>query len=536
MADPHRPAAAAGATIIESVPEGRTLSANKVNDVDNYAQDDLSLLSWLMLFRQERHSLRLSASNIAAVAGYHPWKELPQLLFEHIYQSRRGQLLLQQDCDNLSIELIDITPDDDDLALQQLAAKAGVSVQAALDVKNGKRVLHSVDEIQDLKESILKKARLKDAAEMKELTEAVRSAIDTSFGTYHEDDALDQYQRMTGWPVTGRNSETMVWEHFDSDGPPSKVYPLPRRQQRRDAAIAADDGSRDGEAADGKDSSNHAEPVSSTSRKADEASDMDTYSACTRQEQGAGIDAKRQQDVTSERPRPFFSIRGSIDGIREELMIRDRPVSKVDDDDEDDDDSFCTRPVIVECKHRTTAKAIAKSPPLHDQIQTVVYMLMYQVDQADIIQVLRSKNNGAQKRKRNGDDIKNKTPEMQDVMTEGSSTRTTTTTTGSVPQQQPLSTTKIAVHRISLDDPVHRHRFHWEQTVLPRIWSFVDVVYSFRADDHRRYMLLLAIASKANHDAWKILFEACPWLELSDTAFRRNDATATTGTAAAVAT
>jgi hypothetical protein len=232
MADPERRAAAAGATIIGSGPEGRTLSSNKVNDKDddNDAHDELSILSRLTLFRQERHSLRLSASNIAAVAGYHPWKELPQLLFEHIYQSRRGQLLLQQDCDNLSIDLID--QDDDDLALQQLAAKAGVSVQAALDVKNGKRVLHSVDEVQDLKELILKKARLVDAAEMKELTEGVRNAIDTSFGTYHEDDALDQYQRMTGWPVTGRNSETMVWELFDSTGPPSKVYSLPRRQQQ----------------------------------------------------------------------------------------------------------------------------------------------------------------------------------------------------------------------------------------------------------------------------------------------------------------
>jgi hypothetical protein len=216
-------------------------------------------------------------------------------------------------------------------------------------------------------------------------------------------------------------------------------------------------------------------------------------------------------------------------------MLRDRPVSKVDDDGEDDDDSFCTRPVIVECKHRTTAKAIEKSPPLHDQIQTVVYMLMYQVDQADIIQVLRSKKHGVKKRKRNGDDTKKETSEMQDAMTEGSSTQTntTTTTTGSVSQQQSPSTTTIAVHRISLDDPVHRHRFHWEQTVLPRIRSFVDAVYNFRADDHRRYLLLLAIASKANHDAWKILFEACPWLEPSDTAFWRNDATATIGTTAA---
>jgi hypothetical protein len=462
----------------------------------------------LTLFRQERRSLRLSASNIAATAGYHPWKDLPMLFLDLIYQGRRGQQLLQQDSENLSIEMI---AQNDETALQQLAAKAGVSVQDALDVKSGKRALHSVQDAQDLKNAILKKARLTNAAEMKELVEGVRSAIDTSFGTYNEDEALDQYERTTGWPVTERNAEIMTWD-FDDHGRPGKAQP--HRRHRPAAVVAlADDSSVVVTDSDGRD----VEHVPST---APVDTDTGTSSVSLQQENGERIRRERQ-DTPKETPRPFFSILGSIDGIREELFIRDRPVAKaevksdeevVDDIDDDDDDSFCTRNVIVECKHRMAA--IKKSPPLHDQIQTVIYMLMYKVDQADIIQVLRSKKSSIIRNNETSKDTSSK----EDDSTVGGSTNTTT----AGPDQQQLSTT-IAVHRITLDDTIHQHRHHWEQTIVPRVVSFVDAVYNFRADDHQRYRLLLAIASKTYRDAWTILFAACPWLEPAETAFRLID-------------
>jgi hypothetical protein len=130
---------------------------------------------------------------------------------------------------------------------------------------------------------------------------------------------------------------------------------------------------------------------------------------------------------------PFFYILGSVDGIRDELVAAapgsssssskkdsssssdligsshgssnsnndtinggtinaasvNRSAAPLDDDgnDDDDDESWTVRPVIVECKHRMGS--IHQPPPLHDQIQTVVYCLMYNVTEADIVQVSR---------------------------------------------------------------------------------------------------------------------------------------------------
>ena len=51
----------------------------------------------ILEFRNKKDSLRLSASNVAAMAGFHPFSSLPQLMLQLVYQSRRGQQLLAHD-------------------------------------------------------------------------------------------------------------------------------------------------------------------------------------------------------------------------------------------------------------------------------------------------------------------------------------------------------------------------------------------------------------------------------------------------------
>lgn len=89
---------------------------------------------------------------------------------------------------------------------------------------------------------------------------------------------------------------------------------------------------------------------------------------------------------------------------------------------------------------------------------------------------------------------------------------------------------QITISRISLHDPIHNHQHHWNETLLPRLASFVDAVYNVRKDDGKRYRLLMALVqeqnlydddAESNVEAWKVLWDEMPWLRDCDTAFWR---------------
>lgn len=50
----------------------------------------------------------------------------------------------------------------------------------------------------------------------------------------------------------------------------------------------------------------------------------------------------------------------------------------------------------------------------------------------------------------------------------------------------------VLVSRVELDCRTYRHRQHWEQVVLPRLYEFARMVYRFRGDDLLRWRYLLA--------------------------------------------
>jgi hypothetical protein len=245
------------------------------------------------------------------------------------------------------------------------------------------------------------------------------------------------------------------------------------------------------------------------------------------------------------RPLPFFKIVGCVDGIRDEIYIgnsaTNQPVppnnpgleshatldekGEFSDDEMDqmmseyktpskrqstnndthnefsDNDNLILRPIVVECKHRM--KRAQVPPPLYDQIQTCLYCQMYEVDEADLIQVVRHqhaepelKADGKEGIKTNGNDNKH---------------------------------IEIIISRISLNDPIHNHQYHWNATLLPRLASFVNAVYSIRKDDTKRYRLLMALCmcqdehdnAASEKEAWSVLWQECPWLVHCDTSFGR---------------
>jgi hypothetical protein len=236
--------------------------------------------------------------------------------------------------------------------------------------------------------------------------------------------------------------------------------------------------------------------------------------------------------------RPFFSIVGSVDGIRDELAPGDLG--------DEDDDSWFLRQVIVECKHRM--RQIQPIPPLYEQIQAAAYCFLYEVDDADIVQVLRTEladdegDEPTQKRQKSEDDEEKKSDMVTEVDgkkqgdDDQSGEKTSSEvaedrkgraepaapTHGSVEAQngssaRNRSTVTLSVNRVSLDDPLMQHRQNWTAQVLPRLRSFVEAVYSIRRDEGLRYTFLQATASDENQQsvtaAAQMLLELCPWLQ-----------------------
>jgi hypothetical protein len=480
----------------------------------------------LAAFKRRENSLRLSASRISALAGFHPFAHLPTLLRELVYQGRMGRILLLQDAKALGLSI----QTDEDILLE-LAKKAGDetlrALRSALQVKEGQKVLENTQAAASLKRKVLEEAtkskKLKKE-ELNQLTEGTRSWVDTGFGTHHEEDALDLYEKQIGWEVRDRNAAIVSWP-FD------KLELVDRSSPVDDQPTVVAIGKAENR-------TNHASLASKPI-----------------------VVDEEEERVENSRPvsrLPFFTICGSVDGIRDELWC---PPNQGDAHDSLNED-WQLRTIIVECKHRM--HRVYSTPPLYDQIQTTAYCLMYESTEADIVQVTRTiqqqprpqiRENGQQSVKNsgsNGDDSMERSEDrasrspaasLHIIQLEGNPPAASSssivpgnyleTNAGETPDIAPTKTVvpptkgssksvvNIAVSRISLDDPVMQHRSNWESVVLPRLRSFVDAVFAVRRDDGKRQSLLSCESGDQSLDAWDILHHECPWLMDCDTAYHR---------------
>jgi len=231
--------------------------------------------------------------------------------------------------------------------------------------------------------------------------------------------------------------------------------------------------------------------------------------------------------VVKEKQKPFFRIVGAVDGIRDELYYSESSALKISLDtkpkaehttqkqdeynfSDDEEDQWVIKPIIVECKHRMNEAKVP--PPLYDQIQTCLYCHMYNVDEADLIQVVRRK-----KCEEKENDVT-----MKSIDEKSDDKVKSEETSGSTKQD-----IDITITRVSLTDPIHNHNHHWRATLLPRISSFVEAVYNIRKDDGKRYRLLMNLvqtqheesSDSAEKEVWQLLFDECPWLIHCDTSF-----------------
>ncbi len=554
-----------------------TVQMDETSSVDHvlYHVPKSKDLSTLREFQYQNHSLRINVSELAACAGFHPYKCLPKLFYEHVYQGILGQALLHHDAELLGMKIVS-----DQQIWKELAQKAGAATQKALtqaiQVQTGQTKVVSVEAADALRRSVVQEAKSSQRLtpqQLATLEEGARHTIHTGFGTIWESQALDLYEKHCGWEVTERNTEVRVWD-FDNDG--KELGPARPSYSRHKPTHL---GERDSCESDEQ----HHEQKSEKDMKRQKVGashenlvlfDL-TRSTVNIIHEEPFVDHNGFDTSMGTTPLPFFSLRGSIDGIREEMAPTPKE-SSCCGDEFDDDVTWALRQVVVECKHRM--HQLQPVPPLYEMIQATAYCLMYEAQEADILQVLRKEHKKVtkphadnQQRDKRKNELANKITNYiskerpkageastKDIVTsmgeihspaavdrigaenqispasEGidrcddrlEMTTTQITKEVTLEAHTVVATTPnnvdISVCRISIDDPLFQHRQNWFRVVLPRLRSWTEAVYAVRKDDNKRYQLLVALSEERLHDAWGVLLHECTWLRDCDTSFSRD--------------
>jgi hypothetical protein len=424
--------------------------------------------------------------------------------------------------------------------LLSIATKAGTAVRdsmkQALAVQKGKLILKTNQEVTELNQRVQLEASKAQKSDKKitenELTiiqKGVQQLVYRGYGTFHEQEAMDMYERQCGWEIRERNSVMVKWPFIRSED-------VRQHQDNTNTTTSSSEN-----------------PIIQGSQQTVVPLTSAIKSQITKHERPPNISRKRLHpsnihptieeslsthvDTIDEKPiindtadavqiqpaqRPFFCLYGSVDGIRDELWYDEeyrRSKGEATIIDHDEDDEWKLRQVVIECKHRmkkihTRVATASTPPPLYDQIQAIVYCLMYETTEADIIEVFRS-NTADESNDTNNNNNCNKAKDNN-------------TTYDSKPADQSKShRIDIATSRITLYDPINRHGEHWKSVILPRLRDFVEAVYTIRSDDGKRYQLLSSLASMEEDMSWKLIIDECPWLKDCDTAYYRLQLTKT---------
>eukprot|EP00559_Dactyliosolen_fragilissimus_P004570 CAMPEP_0184858382 /NCGR_PEP_ID=MMETSP0580-20130426/3493_1 /TAXON_ID=1118495 /ORGANISM="Dactyliosolen fragilissimus" /LENGTH=669 /DNA_ID=CAMNT_0027354501 /DNA_START=117 /DNA_END=2126 /DNA_ORIENTATION=- len=558
------------------------------------------------LYNFIQRPVTIPASKVASLAGFNRYASLPTILMELVYQGYQGQKQLQKDSKLLGVTLTSAQQE-----LEKLATKAGGAQTRKALKEATSTVGKDVTDAQRKKQNVLERAKSSGALnknEMKRLTEGLKYAVNTNFGTKHEENALDIYSQQCGWEVRERNAQIKRWDFIRSEdrlhnmtstsqGPtgtgdmPSLGYqnnmpsviplsdPFPlyqksyatenrnmqnskpqvetkRKQPKieskalnslpKEEVIVIDYGENDSNIDNMKkahETGNEKQNISGHSKCSPMNHNIITIPDSPSPHKKVSSDNRDFKKKSLVAQKPFFSILGAIDGMRDELYHRPN-TNTMNNDCEFSEEEWGLRPVVVECKHRMGGRAFIP-PPMYDQIQAILYCLMYKTTEADIVQVVRKKrldeenldikcqesskdSKGELCAQSQIDCSKAKSDQSKDIKVDKQHEKGHDITIKQQTLKQEIIT-EITNTRISLEDDTNGHRTSWHNIILPRLRSFIGMVYTIRADDDKRYKMLMNMAmsssgthdeEKYEHDLWNSIFHECPWLKDCDNVYQ----------------
>jgi hypothetical protein len=430
--------------------------------------------------------IRFSCSDIAAIAGYHPYTSIIELFDKYLYQDL--ELLRQIDCKKLGIEVTSID-DEIDGIISKLDVRNQQVLQQILNLIEREEVLQDNEQAQNLLKSIsnlLQSNEIKDSVateELEFLERELEGRVKKQYGVNSENNALERYEAMTGFKVVERNETTHYLEvpplvvdlTASCDGPTttsdekdsdSMVCAPPQTERKAtcekkpnivDATSILMASAR----------RNCFVSLSASKRKLDSSSSKKSLS--NNRDDTDQFPAKK-----SKKTKPAFCLIGKVDGISYQLDTSGEDASR-----------WKPTKVVVEVKSRVFR---AKDPPpLYEQIQLVSYMVMLNCRHGDLVQSVRTSS---------------QTVSIPPIAT-------TTATDESIIEEIPLqeilckpqlvtvsggvsSESNFKVSRVTLNAPPYYHQFHWDTVIIPRLHVFSDAIIAVRKNDDIRASYLLA--------------------------------------------
>ena len=181
-------------------------------------------------------TLMVAASRVAAVCGLNPWADLNAIFEEHVLQDP-----LLADLDRAAgVERIS----EAEHASRLASAVPGLAASLSGLRAEGSQHIEDVQRLRSAADSLVRHAAdrgLLTARASSELRSFAASALNTDFGTRHEEEAIGLYERTTGCTVLESNESMLVWP-FGADGPldadspgagPARRAPRHRSARRR---------------------------------------------------------------------------------------------------------------------------------------------------------------------------------------------------------------------------------------------------------------------------------------------------------------
>lgn len=442
--------------------------------------------------------VRFSCSDIAAIAGYHPYSNISDLFEKYLYQDL--DLLKQIDCRKLGIEIISVEE-----GLESILTKIGAGQEERF-----RQILKSVeseDSLQNQNDAQLLLKDISDLVRSPELIEVIsidelellqremEGKVKKQYGIFSEESALNRYEDMTGFKVVERNETVHILEvaplvvdltgELSSSRPtqitldnatenvciPPHVTSFPssvseKKQTMIDVTSILMSSSRK--------AMNTSGSTTSLKRKSDgtlKAQSSLSLSSSTSVNAMDDSQTKKQKKI-----RPAFFIIGKVDGISYQLDMSAEDATK-----------WKPTKVVVEVKSRVFS--VKDPPPLYEQIQLVAYMVMLNCRYGDLVQAIR-KPQSVEETNRQSDQTSVGITEQSQHSNTVSATHIEQQTTSVVVRTDSQPSYKIS--RISLNAPPYYHQFHWDTVIVPRLHVFRDAILAVRNNDDIRASFLLS--------------------------------------------